>query len=151
MCQTFIRLLRKDGRIVNVSSTASGLGQYRDDLQHRFRSPKMTLRDLEELVQEYQVSENVCAISQLKLNSCPQTCADQGTEQQHGWPRMAYTVSKAAQNALTAVLARENSAIAINACCPGWVATDMGRMVGQAPKTPGKSPHRTIRFPADIY
>lgn len=27
-------------------------------------------------------------------------------------------------NALTAVLARENPGLIINACCPGWVSTD---------------------------
>ena len=56
MCQSFIPLLRKDGRIVNVSSTASSLGEYGDVLQQRFRNPKMTLEELEEMMQEYQVS-----------------------------------------------------------------------------------------------
>ena len=40
----------------------------------------------------------------------------------------AYTVSKAALNALTRMLAAELHAerILVNAVCPGWVATDMG-------------------------
>jgi NAD(P)-dependent dehydrogenase (short-subunit alcohol dehydrogenase family) len=40
----------------------------------------------------------------------------------------AYTVSKAALNALTRMLAAELRAehILVNAVCPGWVATDMG-------------------------
>lgn len=41
--------------MVNVSSTASSLGQYSKDLQDRFRSAKMTLADLGDLMQEYQV------------------------------------------------------------------------------------------------
>ena len=53
-----------------------------------------------------------------------QVCADNGTERQHGWPQQAYSVSKACINALTAVLARENPGLIINACCPGWVSTD---------------------------
>ena len=55
MCQTFIPLLAKDGRIVNVSSTGSSLGQYSKEIQQRFRSSKMTLDDLEGMMQEYQV------------------------------------------------------------------------------------------------
>jgi NAD(P)-dependent dehydrogenase (short-subunit alcohol dehydrogenase family) len=40
----------------------------------------------------------------------------------------AYSVSKAALNALTRVLAAElrSSGLLVNAICPGWVATDMG-------------------------
>jgi NAD(P)-dependent dehydrogenase (short-subunit alcohol dehydrogenase family) len=40
----------------------------------------------------------------------------------------AYSVSKAALNALTLVLAEElrRDRILVNAVCPGWVATDMG-------------------------
>jgi NAD(P)-dependent dehydrogenase (short-subunit alcohol dehydrogenase family) len=40
----------------------------------------------------------------------------------------AYSVSKAALNALTRILAAElrRDGILVNAVCPGWVATDMG-------------------------
>ena len=55
MCQIFQPLLSKSGRIVNVSSAGSSLGQYSEEIQQRFRSSKMTLRDLEDLMQEYQV------------------------------------------------------------------------------------------------
>ena len=55
MCQIFKPLLSKSGRIVNVSSTGSSLSQYSEEIQQRFRSPKMTLQDLEDLMQEYQV------------------------------------------------------------------------------------------------
>ena len=47
----------------------------------------------------------------------------------------AYRISKAALNAATAVFAAEmiGTPLKINACCPGWVATDMGG--ADAPRT----------------
>lgn len=38
---------------------------------------------------------------------------------------------------MTAVLAREHPGLTINACCPGWVDTDMGNLLGRPPKTLG--------------
>ncbi|KAL8699826.1 MAG: hypothetical protein Q9224_001244 [Gallowayella concinna] len=119
MCQTFIPLLSKNGRIVNVSSTASSLSGYSKEIQERFRDPKMTLQDLEQMMNEYQEAAN------------------NGTESRDGWKSQAYGVTKAAENAMTAILARENPGLIINACCPGWVDTDMGALMGRPPKTPG--------------
>ncbi len=44
----------------------------------------------------------------------------------HGYP--CYRMSKAALNALTRITASElaDAPIKVNACCPGWVRTDMG-------------------------
>jgi carbonyl reductase 1 len=39
-------------------------------------------------------------------------------------------------NALTRILAKDHPGLIINACCPGWVKTDMGVQIGRAPKTP---------------
>jgi NAD(P)-dependent dehydrogenase (short-subunit alcohol dehydrogenase family) len=40
----------------------------------------------------------------------------------------AYRISKTALNAVTAILAAElRDVAAVNAACPGWVKTDMGR------------------------
>ena len=46
----------------------------------------------------------------------------------------AYSVSKAALNALTRILAAElrRDGILVNVVCPGWVATDMGGAGGRA-------------------
>ena len=46
------------------------------------------------------------------------------TEMSAGTP--AYSVSKAALNALTRILAAELPGILVNAVCPGWTDTDMG-------------------------
>lgn len=45
----------------------------------------------------------------------------------------AYATSKAALNALTRVAAAElaGSGVLVNATCPGWVATDMGKAGGR--------------------
>ena len=126
MCQTFSPLLRSNGRIVNVSSTGSSLSNYSSELQSRFRDPHMTLAGLEEMMNEYQ------------------SAVDSGTEQQKGWPKQAYAASKAAMNAMTATLARENKGLVINSCCPGWVATDMGKMISP---TPPKDPLEGARIP----
>ena len=39
---------------------------------------------------------------------------------------------------MTIALARENPGYYINACCPGWVSTDLGNQAGTPPKTVGK-------------
>lgn len=76
----------------------------------------------------------------LHLTQFYQRAVENKSEQSSGFdsPGRAYNVSKACVNALTAVLARENPRVFINACCPGWVSTDMGKLVGKPPKTAGE-------------
>lgn len=51
----------------------------------------------------------------------------QGRHQQEGWPSSMYGMSKAVEAAYTRVLAEElqEKGVMVNACCPGWCATDM--------------------------
>ena len=53
-----------------------------------------------------------------------------GQHRSHGWPQSAYRVSKLALNVLCETLSRDLADdprdLVINACCPGWVKTDMG-------------------------
>lgn len=49
----------------------------------------------------------------------------------------AYGMSKALVNAYTIMLAREQPTIAINACSPGWIKTDLTRGVGALPPEAG--------------
>jgi len=56
--------------------------------------------------------------------------AKEGTHQKHGYPDSTYRVSKAAEIALTMIQHRQilkdsRKDIVINACCPGYVNTDM--------------------------
>lgn len=56
MCQVFIPIMRRTGRIVNVSSVASLLQPYSKDIRERFRTTR-SLQHLEELVADYEVSQ----------------------------------------------------------------------------------------------
>jgi carbonyl reductase 1 len=59
MCQTFLPLIKPGGRVVNLSSVGSTLRPYREDIQARFRNPKMQISDLHHLVEDYEVKLDV--------------------------------------------------------------------------------------------
>lgn len=63
----------------------------------------------------------------------------------------AYSVSKAALNALTRTLAAElkSSGILVNSICPGWVATDMGGSGGRPVEDGAASVVWAVMLPAD--
>ena len=122
MCQLFLTegkmRTTPDSRIVNVSSTASSLSNYEPSIQSRFRSAQ-SISDIDALAQEYvsaRKSQNQEAVG-------------------FGAPSNSYQVSKALVNALTVVLSGENESVAVNCCCPGWVDSDMGNLIGKPPKT----------------
>jgi carbonyl reductase 1 len=133
MCQAFLPSMRKGtSRIVNLSSTASGLSIYSSAIADRFRSSALgSLDDVHQLAQEY--------ISSI----------EQGSLKKDGWPSggKSYSVSKACVNAFTAILARDNKEVTINCCCPGWVDTDMGKQVGSSPS---KTPEEGARIPVHL-
>ena len=66
------------------------------------------------------------------------SAAAAGTEKEQGFPSAAYAVSKAGMIGLTRALAKDEAdrggARLINACCPGFVDTDMTKHRGA--KTP---------------
>jgi carbonyl reductase 1 len=111
--------MRPGGRIVNLSSQSGQLHYFGPRLRERFLKPDLTLEELDQLVAEYD------------------DAASQKVETSQGWPPMTYFTSKAALNAMTRILARDNPQLVINSCCPGWVATDLGSQAGSPPKTPG--------------
>lgn len=128
MCQAFIPQMREGGRIVNLSSTASGLSIYSSSIRERFRSAQ-SLDEVEQLAQAYLTS------------------LSGGTCKEDGWPvGRSYSVSKACMNAFTAVLAAQHPKVTINSCCPGWIKSDMGNLMGRPPKTPAEGAKIPVRL-----
>jgi len=118
--QTFLPLLRRNGRLVNLSSMAGKTGKYSPALQDRFKHVK-SVDEVNSLMTEFK------------------SCAANGIEslQQHGWTAAAYSASKAGLTAVTRVIAQQEVQagrnVLVNSCCPGWVRTDMTK--GQGHKT----------------
>lgn len=124
MLTHFLPLIKAGGRVVNVSSFVGSrtLNQCSPALQQRFRSDDITEDELVGLMQQFvdktKTSEHKAA----------------------GWPETAYGVSKTGLTTLSMIHARRLSKerpsdrILLNACCPGWVRTDMAG--SKAPKSP---------------
>jgi carbonyl reductase 1 len=55
VCQAFLPIMQKNGRIVNVSSQSGQLKYFDPSLQKRFLYPDLTLAELDALVHEYSV------------------------------------------------------------------------------------------------
>lgn len=89
------------------------LGRCSPDLQARFRSDDITEEELVGLMERF-VKD-----------------AQEGIHTQKGWPNTAYGVSKTGVTTLTRIHSwkltqeRPGDGILLNACCPGWVRTDM--------------------------
>lgn len=115
MCNVFLPIIKPGGRLVNVSSMMSSmaLGKCSPELQARFRSDDITEEELVGLMERF-VSD-----------------AQAGLHSERGWPSSAYGISKTGLTTLTRILARNltkerpGDEILCNACCPGWVRTDM--------------------------
>ncbi|XP_004842401.1 carbonyl reductase [NADPH] 1-like [Heterocephalus glaber] len=109
-------LIRPQGRVVNVSSTLSlaALKNCSPELQQKFRSETITEEELVALMNKF--VEDI----------------DSGVHEKEGWPNSTYGVSKIGVTVLSRIHAmklseeRGGDKILLNACCPGWVRTDMG-------------------------
>ncbi|KAK7195479.1 short chain dehydrogenase [Novymonas esmeraldas] len=112
VCEAFAPLLKKGGRIVNVSSTLGSLGMLADGALRQRWERTGAFDDIDALVAEFVAH------------------AKTGDFQKLGWPESAYGVSKLALTQYTRVLAALHPEIHVYACCPGWCRTDLSSNTG---------------------
>ncbi|EPQ29729.1 uncharacterized protein PFL1_02949 [Pseudozyma flocculosa PF-1] len=102
--------VRDGGRIVNVASMAGILRGYGPEVTQRFLDAK-TEADVDAIVADYEAD--------VRNGHC----------QDKGWKSAAYSTSKCALIAYTRILdadyKKAGKNVAVNACCPGYVNTDM--------------------------
>ncbi len=113
VCSAFIRLLGDGGRIVNITSAAGPNFVAKCSAERKvfFTRQDVTWREIDELMNEcVRIAGGAEAFSSRGLGD--------------GSP---YGLSKACANAYTVYLAREHPQLVINACTPGFIATDMTR------------------------
>ena len=132
--KTLLPLIRAHGRVVMVSSRVGRLGIVKPHLQEKFNSPSLTEAELVTLMDQFiqDVTE--------------------GKHTEQGWPSTAYGMSKVGMTALTKVVARQAASmddVLVNACCPGWVATDMaGKNAYLTPDQGAETPVFLTNLPA---
>ena len=121
-------LLNKNGRVVNISSGLGEIGNfYSEEIKEKIFNEDKSIEEIDELCEIFLKS-----VKEDKIK-------------ENGWRNSAYSVSKAMVNKLTRVLKNlyfsDERNLIFNACCPGWVKTDMGgpnamRNVQQGSETP---------------
>ncbi|XP_001512599.2 carbonyl reductase [NADPH] 1 [Ornithorhynchus anatinus] len=140
VCSVLLPLIKPQGRVVNVSSSVSvrALGKCSPELQRAFRSDTITEEELEGLMRKF-VED-----------------AKNGVHEQRGWPNTAYGVTKIGVTVLSRIHARRlaeerrGDKILLNACCPGWVRTDMaGPKATKSPEEGAETPTYLALLPAD--
>ncbi|XP_044106900.1 carbonyl reductase [NADPH] 1-like [Neovison vison] len=119
VCTELLPLMKPQGRVVNISSIMSfvALKYCSPELQQKFMSETITEEELGVLMNKF--------VEDVK----------NGVHKEEGWPdtqQVLYGVSKMGIVVLSRIHARKLSEqrkgdkILLNACCPGWVRTDMG-------------------------
>uniref|UniRef100_U3DG16 Carbonyl reductase (NADPH) n=1 Tax=Callithrix jacchus TaxID=9483 RepID=U3DG16_CALJA len=140
VCTELLPLIKPHGRVVNVSSTVSlrALKSCSPELQQKFRSETITEEELVGLMNKF--------VEDTK----------KGVHQKAGWPNTAYGVSKIGVTVLSRIQARKlneqrkGDKILLNACCPGWVRTDMaGPNATKSPEEGAETPVYLALLPPD--
>uniref|UniRef100_A0A8C2QEV2 Carbonyl reductase (NADPH) n=1 Tax=Cricetulus griseus TaxID=10029 RepID=A0A8C2QEV2_CRIGR len=131
VCTELLPLIKPQGRVVNVSSMESlrALKNCSPELQQKFRSDTITEEELVGLMNKF--------VEDTK----------RGMHEKEGWPNSAYGVTKIGVTVLSRIHARKLSQqrrddkILLNACCPGWVRTDMaGPKATKSPEEGAETP-----------
>lgn len=119
VCNTLFPILRPHARVVNVSSMAGkmAIDGCSEQLRNQLKACQ-TIFDLNAFMSKFV------------------TDVRNGNHQQLGWPQTAYGVSKLGVTLMTFIQQHVQDAdtskadIVINACCPGYVDTDMSSHKG---------------------
>lgn len=119
VCDKLFPLLRPHARVSNVSSMASNFAMKKcsSEIQAKFIDPNLTMDGLKQLMKEFV------------------GLAREEKHQAAGWPNTAYGTSKIGVTVMSFIQQRQLDAqnkedIIVNACCPGYVATDMSSFKG---------------------
>lgn len=140
VCTELLPLMKPQGRVVNVSSMVSlrALKNCSPELQQKFRSDTISEEELVGLMNKFVEDTR------------------NGVHQREGWPNTAYGVTKIGVTVLSRIHARNLSAhrrgdkILLNACCPGWVRTDMaGPKATKSPEEGAETPVFLALLPSD--
>ncbi|OWF51188.1 carbonyl reductase [NADPH] 1-like [Mizuhopecten yessoensis] len=114
VCEALFPILRPHARVVNVSSMVApmGLKKCSANLRKQFVDPNLSMAALKVLMQEF--------VDATKTDS----------HQTAGWPNTAYGTSKIGVTTMSLIQQREllkdtRPDLVVNACCPGYVDTDM--------------------------
>ncbi|XP_049641812.1 carbonyl reductase [NADPH] 3 [Suncus etruscus] len=140
VCTELLPIMKPHGRVVNISSLqgSRALDGCSEELQEKFHSAALTEEDLVDLMKKF-VED-----------------ARNEVHEREGWPSSAYGVSKLGVTVLSRILARrldekrEGDRILLNACCPGWVKTDMAGDQGtRTPEEGADTPVYLALLPPD--
>ncbi|KAF0880063.1 CBR1 reductase, partial [Crocuta crocuta] len=143
VCTELLPLMKPQGRFVNLSSIMSivALTNCGSGLQQKFRSESITEEELAGLMNKF--------VDDVKNR----------VHQSEGWPdikMLTYGVSKMGVTVLSRIYARKLSEqrrgdkILLNACCPGWVKTDMGGSIAiKSPEEGAETPIYLALLPSD--
>ncbi|XP_055276727.1 carbonyl reductase [NADPH] 1-like [Moschus berezovskii] len=140
VCTELLPLIKSRGRVVNVSSGMGfkALESCSPELQQKLRSETITEEELVGLMNKF--------VEDTK----------NGVHRKEGWPDHTYGVTKIGVTVLSRIQARKLSEqrggdkILLNACCPGWVRTDMtGPKAHKSPKEGAETPVYLALLPSD--